>query len=164
MQKINLQAISQEEMVSPRSKYRVLRRHISQHLRAQDEDDREPPYEIEHVILSSGKKNFPYHVHASCWELYYVLSGIGKIRTDTGISNIGVGDSIMCPPGEAHQIINDSDLDLSYLVIANNTPFDQCYYPDSDKMWFAEVLAPEGERGLTFVRKGFTADYWEGEE
>ena len=70
----------------------------------------------------------------------------------------------MCPPGEALQIINDSDSDLSYLVVANNTPFDQCYYPDSDKMWFAGVLAPEGESGLNFVRKGFTADYLEGEE
>ena len=70
----------------------------------------------------------------------------------------------MCPPGEAHQIINDGDSDLSYLVIANNTPFDQCYYPDSDKMWFADVLVSEGKEGLTFVRKGFTTDYWEDEE
>ncbi|MEE2618939.1 MAG: hypothetical protein VX677_10020 [Candidatus Poribacteria bacterium] len=56
----------------------MFRRHISQHLRAQDKDDKEPPYEIEHVVLSPGKK-FPYYAHVSFWELYYVLSGIGKI-------------------------------------------------------------------------------------
>ena len=91
------------------------------------------------MVLSLGKK-FPYYAHASFWELYYVLSGIGKIRTDTGVSDIGVGDSIMCPSGEAHQIINDSD-----------------------KMWFMGLVL-ESESGLTFVWNGFPADYWDGEE
>ena len=160
MQKVNLQEISQEEVVWPGSKYRVFRRHISQHLRAQDKDDREPPYEIEHVVLSPGKK-FPYYAHASFWELYYVLSGIGKIWTDTGV--LGVGDSIMCPSGEARQIINDNDSDPAYLVIAKNMPFNQCYYPNSDKMWFMGLVL-ESESGLTFVWNGFPADYWDGEE
>ena len=46
----------------------------------------------------------------------------------------------MCPSGEAHQIINDSD-----------------------KMWFMGLVL-ESESGLTFVWNGFPADYWDGEE
>ena len=65
MQKVNLQEVSQEEVVWPGSKYRVCRRHISQHLWAQDKDDREPPYEIEHVVLSPGKKILIMHMHLS---------------------------------------------------------------------------------------------------
>ena len=42
---------------------------------------------------------------------------------DTGVSDIGVGDSIMSPSGEAHQIINDSDSDPAHLVIAKNMSF-----------------------------------------
>ena len=70
----------------------------------------------------------------------------------------------MCPSGEAHQIINDSDLDPAYLVIAKNMPFNQCYYPNSDQMRFTGGLALESESGLTFVWNGFPADYWDGEE
>ena len=70
----------------------------------------------------------------------------------------------MCPSGEAHQIINDSDSDPAHLVIARNIPFNQCYYPNSDKVWFTGGLAHESGSGLTFVWNGFPADYWDSEE
>lgn len=86
------------------------------------------------------------------------------MRMDTGVSDIGVGDSIMSPSGEALQIINDSDSDPAHLVIARNIPFNQCYYPNSDKVWFIGGLAHESGSGLTFVWNGFPADSWDGEE
>ena len=63
-----------------------------------------------------------------------------------------------------HQIINNSSNDLTYLVIANNTPFELGYYPDSDKVWFAGTLAKGQKEGLTKVQSGFTNDYWKDEE
>ena len=48
--------------------------------------------------------------------------------------------------------------------IANNTSFDQCYYPDSDKVWFSGTVAKGQAVGLTQVKPGFTTNYWQDEE
>ena len=92
------------------------------------------------------------------------MSGYGTVRTEEGITKIEVNDCFVFPPGHPHQIINDSQQDLIYLVVANNTPFDQCYYPDSDKLWFAGTVAKGQPAGLTQVKSAFTTDYWQDEE
>ena len=65
--------------------------------------------------------------------MYLVVSGTGQVRTSKGHTAIRPGDAFMCPPNEAHQIINNSKRDLKYYVIADNPVTDVCYYPDSDK-------------------------------
>ena len=164
MQKLNLGDVKVDAFVSPKGVYQVDRREISRHLRQQDVDGRQPAFEIEHVLLPSGKKNFPYHQHATWWELYYILNGCGTVRTEDGFTKIEANDCFVFPPGDPHQIINDSQHDLVYLVVANNTPFDQCYYPDSDKLWFASTVAKGQLAGLTQVKSGFTTNYWQDEE
>ena len=52
-------------------------------------------------ILPSGKKNFPYHQHATWWELYFILSGDGTVRTETGYEKIEAKDCFIFPPGMA---------------------------------------------------------------
>ena len=123
MLKVNLAEVGAETFSSPKGTYQLQRRDISRHLIQKDQKDREPAFEIEHVILPSGKKNFPYHQHATWWELYFILSGDGTVRTETGYEKIEANDCFIFPPGDPHQIINDSSNDLTYLVIANNTPF-----------------------------------------
>ena len=39
------------------------------------------PFDLQHVTLKAGKKNFPLHTHGSLWELYYVLSGSAIMRS-----------------------------------------------------------------------------------
>ena len=164
MQKVNLAEVKDEFFASPKKVYQVFRKQISHCLRQQDGENREAAFEMEHVKLPPGKKNFPYHQHATWWELYYILSGQGKMRTRSGLTEIEPEDCFVFPPGDPHQIINDSQQDLVYLVIANNTSFDQCYYPDSDKVWFSGPVAKGQTVGLTQVKPGFTTNYWQDEE
>jgi uncharacterized cupin superfamily protein len=97
-------------------------------------DDTGCPFDIEHVTIPPGKRNFPFHSHGAMWEVYYVLSGNGTMRTDEETVDLQPGDTYICKPGLAHQIINDTDADLIYLVVANEPAHDSCYYPDSGKL------------------------------
>jgi hypothetical protein len=64
------------------------------------------------------------------------------------------GDVEVHPPGEAPQLTNPGDVDLPYLLVADNPPADGVYYPDSDK-W---TIAGHG----TFKRQ--PVGYFVGEE
>ncbi len=123
------------------------------------------PFDLEHVTLPPGKKNFPLHTHGALWELYYVLSGRATMRTDEETVALEAGDSYLCRPGLAHQIINDADADFTYLVISNDPPFDACYYPDSGKMapnW-QQIWGPMTEK-WRFWQPREGAEYFTGEE
>ncbi len=92
------------------------------------------------------------------WECYLILAGAGTLRAgDTRVA-LAPGDCVMCPPGEAHQILNEGAGDLVYYVIANNAVSDVWHYPDSDKWGFA---LPNGDD--VYFRKTDIA-YFEGEE
>lgn len=113
------------------------------------------PFDVEAQRIPPGKINFPLHEHAAQWEAYYILSGSGQMRTPAGLYDIGAGDYLVCPPGEAHQLINNSKQDLLYLVIADQPQADVIHYPDSGK-W---LVKPQKK---VFEMK--EADYFQGEE
>ena len=118
---------------SPKGKFSILRKSIITC------PDTGAPFDLDHVTLPPGKRNFPHHSHAALWELYYIIFGEATVRIDDESHTVSAGDSILCPPGEAHQIINESDSDVIYLIISNDPAFDSYYYPDSGKM-----LVPAG--------------------
>ena len=116
---------------SPTGKFSIVRKSIFTC------PDTGSPFDLDHVTLSPGKRNFPHHSHAALWEMYYIISGKAVVRIDEETHDVETGDTIVCPPGMAHQIINESDEEVVYLVISNDPPFDSCYYPDSGKMLVA---------------------------
>src|SRR5262245_61601674 len=146
------------ERRSPRKRFHLFRRHISQALGAPFDIGVAVgghPFDVELVRLLPGAANFPFHSHAAQWELYLVRSGSGQVRTNEATVAIAAGDAFVCPPGDAHQIINTGSEDLLYYVIADNPPADVGFYPDSNK-WF---IKPQ--------RRSFRlqeADYYAGEE
>ena len=123
------------------------------------------PFDMQHVTLEPGKRNFPFHTHGSLWELYYALAGTATMRTDEETVAFAAGDAYLCRPGLAHQIINDSQANFTYLVISNDPPHDTCYYPDSGKLApRAKQLwgpMPEGHR---FWQPQEGVEYFTGEE
>lgn len=97
------------------------------------------PFELELGRLRPGKSGAPFHWHAAEWEMFMILSGTALVRANEGTRVLGAGDVVLHPPGEAHQITNQSTSeDLLYYLIADNAPVDYCYYPDSDKWCFRE--------------------------
>jgi len=165
--KIRVQDVKERLFESPKRKFGALCRGVSIALQKQDDQNRTPPFDLQHTVLPAGKRNYPYHTHATSWEMYYAISGVAQMRMDGEVHDFQSGDVIMCPPGQAHQLINDGTEDFEYLVIANNSDFDACYYPDSDKInlhprWKAK---PENmARAWTRAQDGLVDSYWDREE
>jgi uncharacterized cupin superfamily protein len=158
MNKMNQNNLDWTEVKSPRGKYQVFRRHISLALGGKKDLGTwggGHPFDLELTRVPPGKANWPYHAHASQWELYVVLSGQGKVCTPQGEFEIGPGDCVLHPPGEPHQIHNHGAEDLVYYVIADNPPSDITHYPDSKK-WTIKPQLKCFE--MTEV------DYYKGEE
>lgn len=113
------------------------------------------PFDLELGRVPPGCCGCPYHSHVTQWEFYLFLEGTAAFRTPAGTADVGPGDIVLTPPGEAHQFTNTGSGDLRYLLIADNPIYDVYHYPDSNK-W-----------GLRAPRKFFRlneTDYWDGEE
>ena len=46
------------------------------------------------------------HYHPKTEEIYYILSGAGRMRIGDELRDVGPGDAIAIPPGQIHQIEN----------------------------------------------------------
>lgn len=143
---------------SPKGQYGVQRRALSQAAGCPKDTGTwggGHPFEVEIHRVPPRKINFPLHEHSAQWEAYYILSGKGQFRGPDGLESIQAGDYLVIPPGDAHQIINDSATDLTFIVIADQPQADIIHYPNSGK-W---LLKPQRK---VFEMK--EADYFAGEE
>ena len=137
-EKINLEEIEEVTRSSPKGRYALSRKGISQALEGKTSaGGGGDPFDVEWVRLHPGKINFPFHMHHAQWEFYMVVSGKGVVRRDDREFAVGPGDCFLQPPGTAHNIRNASDTeDLVYFVIADNPPVEVVHYPDSGKWAF----------------------------
>lgn len=161
MKRVNQNDLPWIERTSPKGKYRKFRRNLSRAFAPRKAGPELPglaPFEVELMRLPAGAANFPYHSHSAEWECYLIVSGSGTMRAGKRRSKLRAGDCVMCPPGEAHQIVNDGEGDLLYYVIANNAASDVWHYPDSDK-WGFQLTNGDS----VFFRKS-AVDYFDGEE
>ena len=160
MRKINLADIPATERHSPKGKYRSTRQEISIALGREDKSldlAKRHPFDLTLVRLPPGASYCPYHIESAQFEFYLVLSGRGQARDEQGTHQVQAGDAFYYAPGEAHQLSNLSQEDLTYYVIADNPIGDTCYYPDSKK-W----AVPQGDDYI--IIKGTQTDYYDGEE
>ena len=111
--------------------------------------------------IPPGKSNYQYHYHERNYELFYILSGNGLLKTPDGDKRIKAGDIIFCPPSKnaAHKISNPSVTEtLKYL------DFDVLYfpeimhYPDTQKIGI--FLSEEDKQ---FFLDKDNVEYYEGE-
>ena len=87
--------------------------------------------------IPPGKAAYPYHYHCKTEETFYIISGIGTLRTPEGEKRVGAGELIFFPAGEAgaHKLTNASDTEnLVYLDFDVTHELDVAVYPDSDKI------------------------------
>lgn len=115
------------------------------------------PFDVSLATMPPGTSACPYHAHSAQWEMFIIVSGLGVMRAPDGRHQVSAGDVVLFPPGEAHELINESDSDLQYYIIADNPIGDTGYFPDSDK-WSVKV----GKEGG--IIKGDYVEYLEGEE
>ncbi len=158
MKRINQNEVSWSKQRSPNGNFCICRKHLSLALGGIKDVGTfggGHPFDLELARVPPNAANWPFHSHDAQWELYVILSGRGEARTDTSIVPFVSGDCLLFPPGEAHQLINTSDSDLLYYIVADQPPADIGHYPDSNK-WFVK---PQ--------RKCFRmqpVEYYEGED
>jgi uncharacterized cupin superfamily protein len=160
MRKVNLDHVKELERQSPKGKYHSHYKEISIALgRERDSLDlaKRHPFDLMLTRIPPGASFCPYHSESAQFEFYLVVSGRGKVRDESGTSEVGPGDAFFFAPGEAHQTSNDGDEDFIYYVIADNPIGDSCYYPDSKK--WAVPRPPDN-----IIVKGAEASYFDGEE
>jgi uncharacterized cupin superfamily protein len=159
MRKINSDEMEEFSWTSPKGKFSGAGREISEALGwdPQSGDARaRHPFAVEILRIAPGQTPYPYHSHSAQWEFYHVIAGRGVARDESGKTVVAEGDAFIFGPGEAHQLVNESDEDLVIYMVADNPIGESCYYPDSKK-WL--VRSPE----RTLLR-GEALDYFDGEE
>ncbi len=113
--------------------------------------------------LAPGKKSFPFHLHLVTEEALFVISGIGKVRTPEGLTEIGPGDFVHFPPGgPAHQLVNDGSEPLVYVAMSAVFGVDVVEYPDSGKAAAAVGDYPAMKR-FSFRLADANVGYFDGE-
>ena len=114
--------------------------------------------------VEPGQAAYPYHAHLAEEELVLVLSGRPSVRTPDGWRELGEGDLLSFPRGEAgaHQIVNRTAEPVRFLAVSTNGEPDLVLYPDSGKLGAAE-RRPDGSGLLAFFRLADAVDYYEDE-
>jgi uncharacterized cupin superfamily protein len=94
--------------------------------------------------LDPGRRNLPYHAHHGIEEMIIVLEGTPILRTPDGERELTRGEVAACPAGRlgAHQLINNTDQVVRYLIASTRASVDLIEYPDSGK-----ISAQAGEWG-----------------
>jgi uncharacterized cupin superfamily protein len=122
------------------------------------------------TVVPPGKRAFPFHSHRTNEEMFFVVEGEGEVRIGDERFPIRRGDVIACATGgpeTAHQIINTSDADLTYLAVSTRIYPELCEYPDSGKFGvIAEAKSPDGTPQIWrhVGRPESNLSYWDGEE
>lgn len=65
---------------------------------------------------------FPRHRHLDATDVVYVVQGSGKILLSEKKLSVSSGDYVLVPPGIEHGVINDSEHDLTLLLVQVHQP------------------------------------------
>jgi uncharacterized cupin superfamily protein len=159
MRKVNTNQIAEIPWTSPKGKFAGAGKEVSEELgrkpQSTDLNERHP-FDVEIVRLAPGQTPYPYHAHSAQWEFYHVICGTGLVRHKDGTDPIAPGDAFIFPPGEPHQLTNNSTADLVLYVVADNPLGEHTWFPDSQK-WGVRIP----ERRLL---RSNALDYFDGEE
>lgn len=158
MKTINPDSMPWEEFKSPSGKFHSFQKNISLALggvRDVGAWGGGQPFDLQLRRVPPGAMVCPLHEHGVQWELFVILAGEATVRVNETRQVVRAGEIFMQPPGTAHQTINSGKEDLVFYIIADNSPADSTYYPDSKK-W---MMKPQ--RKLFRMTE---VDYFDGED
>jgi len=98
--------------------------------------------------LDPGDRSWPYHYHTANEEAIYVLAGAGTLRGEDGEEPLAAGDFVALPADESggHQVVNDGDDVLRYLMVSTMDEPDVTVYPEMEKFGVYVGSPPGGGR------------------
>jgi mannose-6-phosphate isomerase-like protein (cupin superfamily) len=71
---------------------------------------------IEERVPPGASEQRHYHTHAR--QFFYVLQGEATLELDGVIHRLGQGVGLHVPPGLPHQLRNDSDAEVRFMVVS----------------------------------------------
>ena len=80
-------------------------------------------------IIDAKSRSNP-HRHNDAEEIFYVISGKGKIRVDQEEENVGPGSCVFVPIGMEHQLINEND-EIFKVAAVTSPPFQLQQFNDT---------------------------------
>ncbi len=99
------------------------------------------------TVLQPGGESALLHRHTRQDEFIYIISGHPVLRTDEGEVQLAPGMVAGFPAGGvAHQFVNRSQEDVTYLEIGDRTPGDEGSYPEDD---LKAVMGDDGQWQFT---------------
>jgi uncharacterized cupin superfamily protein len=158
MNKVNIDEIPWDESTSPTGKFHSRSRNISLALGGKRDIGvwgGGHPFDLQMRSVPPGASVCPLHAHAVQWELFVILAGQAAVRIGEERHRVRAGDAFIQPPGTAHQITNTGTDDLVFYIIADHSPSDSTYYPDSKK-W---MMKPQRK-----IFRMTEVDYFDGED
>lgn len=72
---------------------------------------------IDHCILPAGT-SIGYHRHNMIEEVYFLVSGSGRVTVNDTTWNVKAGDAIPCTSGDAHGLYNNSGGEIELIVFS----------------------------------------------
>ena len=87
--------------------------------------------------LEPGGTSSQRHWHEAEDEFLYVLEGELTVLENDGLHRLGPGDAAAWPAGEAnaHQLRNETDRPVTYLIVGTRAPADVVHYADIDLVY-----------------------------
>jgi mannose-6-phosphate isomerase-like protein (cupin superfamily) len=72
---------------------------------------------IDHCVLPPGT-SIGYHQHNTIEEVYYVMSGNGRMTVNDKTWDVGAGDAVPCTLHDSHGLYNNTDENLEIFVFS----------------------------------------------
>ena len=74
-------------------------------------------YSLAHARVGPGERTKAHRLKTA--ELYYILSGRGRMSIDAEVTDVGANCAIYIPPGALQHIVNTGKHDLLFLCIVD---------------------------------------------
>ncbi len=117
-------------------------------------------FDVSIYEVPPGKAAVPYHYHMRNEEVFFILSGTGRLKSPEGERTVAAGDFLYFPNNEkgAHKLTNTSENEM--LVYADfdirHDP-EVAFYPDSGKIGIF------GQGTRLILPMSAQMDYYDGE-
>jgi len=104
--------------------------------------------------LAPGGASALRHAHSRQDELIYILAGSPTLVTNAGETLLrpGMCAGFKAGTGDGHQLVNRTEIDVTYLEVGDRSTGDTVNYPDDDMKF---VVGADGKRQI--VRKDGSA-------
>jgi mannose-6-phosphate isomerase-like protein (cupin superfamily) len=81
-----------------------------------DHDKQAVGYSLAHAVIAPGQATLPHHLEGAS-EVYYLISGSGRMHIGGEAQEVQAGDTILIPPGAVQFLENTGAIPIVFLAI-----------------------------------------------